>query len=67
MDGTGRMKKPVFKFAVILVVAIALKLTFENSLHASRVDLKLGGPAFSLELRTKLGQNFAVALFSGFR
>ncbi len=61
------MKKLAFRLTALFVVAVAFKWMLENSLHDSRVQLKLGGPPLSLELRTKLSQNFAVALLSGFR
>lgn len=49
------------------MVAIPLKWMLENSIGTSYKELKLGGANLSVELRTKLGQNLAVALLSGFR
>ncbi len=61
------MKKRLIQIAVILVLALGVKWTWEESLHRASAHLKLGGTGISLELRTRLGQNLAVALLSGFR
>jgi len=61
------MKKTSLKIAVVLMAGIVFKLALENLVQEERNRLMLGGSALSLELRTKLGQNLAVALLSGFR
>lgn len=61
------MKTLGLKIAVLLVLMVPLKWTFEESLEGRRADLKLGGPGLSIELRAKLGQNLALGLLGGFR
>lgn len=60
-------KRLALKILAVLICAGALKQPFEESLQASSRRLNLRGKALSLELRSKLGQNLAVALLSGFR
>ena len=48
-------------------MAIPSKGFFEKGMQQLRTDLRLGGAAISIELRTKLGQNLALALLGGFR
>ncbi len=61
------MRKLGFQIGAILIVVIAIKWPWEKSLQTSYEQLKLGGATLSVELRSKLSQNLAVALLSGFR
>ncbi|MDD2707944.1 MAG: hypothetical protein PHV34_08040 [Verrucomicrobiae bacterium] len=61
------MKKAFLSILLILAAAIPAKWHLEGGIQKKRQELKLGGTAISTELRSKLGQNLAVALLSGFR
>ena len=61
------MKKRLIQIAVVLILALGVKWMWEGSLQRASARLKLGGTGISLELRSRLGQNLAVALLSGFR
>ncbi|MBI4025953.1 MAG: hypothetical protein HY360_13285 [Verrucomicrobia bacterium] len=63
------MKKLVYQIALVMVAAFVLKWGWEGSMNEDFDRLKLGGGGaqLSLELRSKLSQNLAIALLSGFR
>ncbi len=61
------MKKLLIQLFLVLAITVPIKLSWERSLDSSYQELKLGGASLSVELRSKLSQNLAVALLSGFR
>jgi hypothetical protein len=61
------VNKLISKIVVFLLIAIPLKWLGEDALQRSREDLKLENVGLAIELRSKLGQNLAIALLSGFR
>ncbi len=61
------MKKTRLRIALILVLGAIIKFSWETSLERDYQEHKAGNVGLSVELRSKLGQNLAVALLSGFR
>jgi hypothetical protein len=61
------MRTLLVKILIITILGVPLKLRLEHSVQRSRTELKLQGTTLSIQLRSKLSQNLAIALFGGFR